>query len=98
MNDEDDQPLGYWGWDNVVKPSVISELLKRSMISQDGKDYYRVTNDSFVQYRDKCQREKINTTGDFFCFLYSKKISVDIVMHLNSIDLEEYASRSPRDV
>ncbi|KIS43017.1 hypothetical protein LG58_580 [Kosakonia radicincitans YD4] len=24
----------------------------------------------------------------FFCFLYSKKISVDIVIHLNSIDLE----------
>ena len=98
MNDGDDQPLGYWGGDNVIKPGIISELMKKSVINKDGNDYYRVTNSSFVQYRNKCQEEKSDTTGDFFVFSTVKEISVDIVMHLSSIDLEEYAARSPRDV
>lgn len=29
MNDGDDQPLGYWGENGVIKPGIISELLKK---------------------------------------------------------------------
>ncbi|WP_114191659.1 DUF6402 family protein [Edaphovirga cremea] len=98
MNDGDDQPLGYWGWDNVFKPGIISELFEKNKISQDGKDYYRVTSGSFIQYREKCKGEGRNTTGDFFVYSTVKKIPVDIVIHLSGVDLDEYAARSNRNV
>ena len=82
----------------MIKPGIISELMKKSVINKDGKDCYRVTNSSFVQYRNKCRKEKSDITGDFFVFSTVKEISVDIVIHLSGIDLEEYAARSPRDV
>lgn len=48
MNDGDDQPLGYWGEKGVIKPGVMSELLKKEYIDEDGCRYFRVTNSSFV--------------------------------------------------
>lgn len=94
MNDGDDQPLGYWGWDNVVKPGIISELFESAKITEDGKDYFRVTNGSFVQYREKCHKEGKNVTGDFFVYSTVKRIKVDITIHLNDIDIEEYVTRT----
>ncbi|MFZ4833756.1 DUF6402 family protein [Rouxiella sp. Mn2063] len=88
MNDGDDQPLGYWGWEGVIKPGVISELFEKQKITQDSKDYYRVTNNSFVKYRNKN-----NKGGDFSVYSVVKKIPVDIVIHLSSIDIEEYMER-----
>lgn len=69
--------------------------MKINVRREDGKDYFRVTNGSFLQYRDKCKNEKLNTTGDFFVFSTVKKVPIDIVIHFSSIDLEEYAARSP---
>ncbi|MGE4802439.1 DUF6402 family protein [Yersinia hibernica] len=92
MNDGDDQPLGYWGWGGVIKPSIVSEFLERESIKDDGENYYRVTNNSFVKYREKYKSS--DRTGDFFVYSEVKKIPVDIIIHLNSVDIEEYISRS----
>ncbi|EGT4510557.1 DUF6402 family protein [Cronobacter sakazakii] len=58
MNDGDDQPFGYWGWHGVIKPSLINELFESKVVSKNGNDYYRVTNNSFIEYREKCKKEK----------------------------------------
>lgn len=88
MNDGDDQPLGYWGEKGVIKPGVMSELLKKEYIDEDGCRYFRVTNSSFVRYREKYKSE--NRTGDFFVYSTVKKIPTNIIIHLNRIDMEEY--------
>ncbi|EPD3289587.1 DUF6402 family protein [Cronobacter sakazakii] len=33
-NDGDDQPLGYWGWHGVIKPSLINELFESKVVSK----------------------------------------------------------------
>ncbi|ELY2760381.1 hypothetical protein SMC32_004182 [Cronobacter sakazakii] len=73
MNDGDDQPLGYWGWHGVIKPSLINELFESKVVSKNGNDYYRVTNNSFIEYREKCKKENNIKTGDFFVYSTVKK-------------------------
>ena len=85
MNDGDDQPLGYWGECGVIKPGVISELMKKEFIDEDGCRYFRITNSSFVKYRGA------NKTGDFFVYSTVKKIPANIIIHLNKIDMEAYS-------
>ncbi|WP_260602104.1 DUF6402 family protein [Cronobacter sakazakii] len=34
MNDGDDQPLGYWGWHGVIKPSLINEIFESKVVSK----------------------------------------------------------------
>lgn len=89
MNDGDDQPLGYWGECGVIKPGVISELMKKEFIDEDGCRYFRITNSSFVKYREKYKNT--NKTGDFFVYSTVKKIPTNIIIHLNKIDMEEYS-------
>lgn len=71
---------------------------EKSVINKDGKDYYRVTSNSFIQCLSKCKKEEMNATGDFFVFSTVREVSVDIVIPLSSIYLEEYAARSRQDV
>ncbi|WP_426712929.1 DUF6402 family protein [Cronobacter muytjensii] len=71
MNDGDDQPLGYWGEKGVIKPGVMSELLKKEYIDEGGCRYIRVTNSSFVRYREQYKSE--NRTVDFFVYSTVKK-------------------------
>lgn len=89
MNDGDDQTLGYWGECGVIKPGVISELMKKEFIDEDGCRYFRITNSSFVKYREKYKNT--NKTGDFFVYSTVKKIPTNIIIHLNKIDMEEYS-------
>lgn len=89
MNDGDDQPLGYWGECGVIKPGVISELMKKEFIDEDGCRYFRITNSSFVKYRGKYK--STNKTGDFFVYSTVKKIPTNIIIHLSKIDMEEYS-------
>lgn len=88
MNDGDDQPLGYWGENGVIKPGIISELLKKEYIDEGDCRYFRVTNSSFVRYREKYKGE--NKTGDFFVYSTVKKIPTNIIIYLNKVDMEEY--------
>lgn len=71
MNDGDDQLLGYWGEKGVIKPGVMSELLGKEYLDEDGCRYFRVTNSSFVRYRGKYKSE--NKTEDFFVYSTVKK-------------------------
>ncbi|MEG5333739.1 DUF6402 family protein [Enterobacter ludwigii] len=89
MNDGDDQPLGYWGECGVIKPGVISELMKKEFIDEDGCRYFRITNSSFVKYRGKYK--STYKTGDFFVYSTVKKIPTNIIIHLSKIDMEEYS-------
>uniref|UniRef100_UPI000A120CF7 DUF6402 family protein n=1 Tax=Cronobacter sakazakii TaxID=28141 RepID=UPI000A120CF7 len=84
INDGDDQPLGYWGWHGVIKPSLINELFESKVVSKNGNDYYRVTNNSFIEYREKCKKENNIKTGDFFVYSTVKKIPVDVIIHISS--------------
>ncbi|EOL9037300.1 DUF6402 family protein [Cronobacter sakazakii] len=96
MNDGDDQPFGYWGWHGVIKPSLINELFESKVVSKNGNDYYRVTNNSFIEYREKCKKEKNIKTGDFFVYSTVKKIPVDVIIHISKLDLLEYQARSAK--
>ncbi|ELY7390570.1 hypothetical protein SOJ80_000735 [Cronobacter universalis] len=96
MNDGNDQPLGYWGWHGVIKPGLINELFESEVVSKNGNDYYRVTNNSFVEYRQKCKKESNMKTGDFFVYSTVKKIPVDVIVHISKLDLLEYQSRSDK--
>lgn len=65
------------------------------MIECDGNDYYRVTNDSFVQYRNNIgKKEKPPGTGDFFVFSTVKRTPVSIAIHLDASDIKEYVSKT----
>ncbi|QBX80455.1 DUF6402 family protein [Citrobacter tructae] len=88
MNDGDDQPLGYWGFKGVIKPNLISGVMNKDYIDNDDDRYFRVTNSAFVNYREKYKVDK--KTGDFFVYSTVKKIPVNIVIHLNVIDIKEY--------
>ena len=88
MNDGHDQPLGYWGFKGVIKPGPVTEYKKEAYIDKDGERYYRVSNSSFVDYRKK--QKSYNKTGDFFVYSKVKRVQVDIVIHLNKNDVQEY--------
>lgn len=88
MNDGDDQPLGYWGWDGVLKPGLVDYYMSPEKIESDGKVYYRVTNGSFVQYRNKMKGSEL--TGDFFVYSNVKKEDVDITIPIEVSDIMEY--------
>ncbi|EBG5616637.1 hypothetical protein FI206_20550 [Salmonella enterica subsp. enterica] len=90
MNDGKDQLLGYWGENGVVKPGVIDVIIDSDYVDENDSRYYKVTNNSFVAYRDRFRNE--NKTGDFFVYSTVKKIATDIVIHLSEIDLREYFS------
>ncbi|WP_168404147.1 DUF6402 family protein [Erwinia amylovora] len=90
INDGDDQLLGYWGSNGVIKPGVISELMKKRYIDKENKRYFRVTNSSFLSYRENFKNT--NKSGDFFVYSTVKKIPTNIVIHLNKVDMEEYFS------
>nr|WP_308726521.1 DUF6402 family protein [Cronobacter sakazakii] len=96
INDRDDQPLGYWGWHGVIKPSLINELFESKVVSKNGNYYYRVTNNSFIEYREKCKKENNIKTGDFFVYSTVKKIPVDVIIHISKLDLLEYQARSAK--
>lgn len=62
--------------------------MNKYYIDKDDDLYFRVTNSAFVNYREKYKVD--NKTGDFFVYSTVKKILVNIVIHLNAIDVEEY--------
>ncbi|EKY3089509.1 DUF6402 family protein [Cronobacter dublinensis] len=95
INDNSDQLLGYWGWEGVKRPNLINWLKEPPLIECDGNDYYRVTNDSFVQYRNNIgKKETPPETGDFFVFSTVKKTPVSITIHLDASDIKEYVSKT----
>lgn len=88
-----DQPLGYWCENGVIKPGLVDYMIDSDVITKDGVDYFLVTNGSFEEYRKLQASKPTPLTGDFFVYSTVKKIPVNIVIHLNDIDYEEYNDR-----
>ncbi|EOC1475067.1 hypothetical protein ACI1AG_004107, partial [Cronobacter turicensis] len=71
INDESDQLLGYWGWAGVKRPGLINWVKEPLSIDSEGGRYYKVTNNSFLEYRNKIGRNKNHPEGGDF-YVYSK--------------------------
>ncbi|EOC3058776.1 DUF6402 family protein [Cronobacter dublinensis] len=95
INDKSDQLLGYWGWNGVKRPDLINWFKESPSIEYDGEDYYRVTNDSFIQYRNNIGKKEIPPkTGDFFVYSTVNKTPVSITIHLDASDIKGYVSKT----
>lgn len=89
LNVGDDQLLGYWNEETVIRPGPIDYFAEPDYIDKAGKRYFKVTNGAFAQYRKQHQKG-----GDFMVFSTVKRYPVSIRVHLNSIDFQEFADRS----
>ncbi|TPG87467.1 DUF6402 family protein [Pseudomonas mandelii] len=85
----DDQLLGYWNHDGVVKPSVYAYFTAPKTYEVDGKVYFKVTNDSYNQYR-----QKYGKGGDLFVYSTVKKVPVSIHHRFTADDFSEFSQRS----
>jgi hypothetical protein len=87
----EDQLLGYWNSTGVIKPTPAEYLLEPNRIFRWFKPYYKVTNDDYNEHR--CLTGK---GGDFMVFSTVKRVPVSILLHLGSIDFEEYLGRKDK--
>ncbi|EME1959829.1 hypothetical protein VWV83_004042, partial [Cronobacter sakazakii] len=84
INDESDQLLGYWGWAGVKRPNLIDWFKEPLSIESGGERYYQVTNNSFLEYRNKIGRnKKPPEAGDFYVYSTIKRTPVSIKIHLD---------------
>ncbi|MGF6111173.1 DUF6402 family protein [Pseudomonas frederiksbergensis] len=90
LNDgSDDQLLGYWNYDGVVKPSVYAFFTEPKTYEVDGQIYHKVTNNSYNEYR-----EKYGKGGDLFVYSTVKKLPVSIHHRFTADDFAEFSQRS----
>nr|WP_277344720.1 DUF6402 family protein [Pseudomonas fulva] len=97
----EDQFLGYWNETDVrdatgmlARPAqryVDSKVRTSPSLEDEGKTFYRVTNDSFNQYRSIYKQG-----GDFLIFSTVHKVKVDIEVPIGKIDIAEFVDRSKR--
>lgn len=88
LNNGENQLLGYWNEANVIRPGPIDYLTEPDYIEISDKRFFKVTNDSFAQYRRRHKKG-----GDFVVFSTVKRYPVSIRIHLNSVDFEEFNHR-----
>jgi hypothetical protein len=89
LNAGDDQLLGYWSPEGVIRPGPIDYLAGAGLIEKGGVEYYRVTNGHFNKYR-----KLHGKGGDMMIYTAVKLYDVSFVIHLGPIDFDEYLSRS----
>lgn len=87
--DGDDQLLGYWNHDGVVRPSVYAYLTSPKTCEVEGQLYFKVTNDSYNSYRNS-----FGKGGDLFVYSTVKKIPVSIHHRFTAADFAEFSQRS----
>jgi hypothetical protein len=87
----EDQLLGYWNDTGVKKPDPVEYLVEPKTISRFLKTYYKVTNDSFNEHR-----RRTGKGGDFIAFSTVKRVPVSILVHLGTIDFDEYLARKSK--
>lgn len=92
LNAEDDQLLGYWSKDGVIRPGPIDYYTEPNFIDRDSTRHFKVTNDSFNHYR-----EKSGKGGDFLVFSTVKHYPVSILIHLSDTDFKEFEARAPKN-
>ncbi len=86
-DDDDDQLLGYWGDGGALDPSLYQFLVKPAFIDSDGKRYFRVTNQSFNNYRSTYKKG-----GDLIVFSSVLHFPTDISIPLHLGDFTEYTN------
>lgn len=86
---DDDQLLGYWNYDGVVKPSIYAYFNAPKIYETEGDLYLKVTNDSYNQYR-----QKYGKGGDLFVYSTVKKVPVSIHHRFTAEDFSEFSQRS----
>lgn len=90
LNVDGDQLLGYWADEGVLRPGVYDYYIaKPDVISSEGVDYCRITNDHFNQYR-----KLHNKGGDMISYTTVKLYETSFIVHLGPIDFEEYKLRA----
>lgn len=89
LNTDDDQLLGYWSREGVIRPGPINYLIAPDYIDRNNERYFKVTNGAFNQYRNQ-QRKG----GDFLVFSTVKHYPVSISVHLSRADFEEFNHRN----
>ncbi|UZA71573.1 DUF6402 family protein [Pseudomonas viridiflava] len=89
LNVGDDQLLGYWSPEGVIRPGPIDYFTEPAVIEKSGVEYYKVTNGHFNKYRKLHKKG-----GDLMVYTTVKLYDVSFVIHLGPIDFDEYLSRS----
>lgn len=87
-----DQFLGYWNYDGVLSSkaaSLAGVALSAKTLYWLGGKYFRVTNNSYNEWREKCGKG-----GDFLIFSTVRKLPVKIEIHIGKTDLEEFVERA----
>jgi len=90
-NQGEDQFLGYWNYDNVLSSKAATFAgvsVSAKTLYWIGGEYFRVTNNSYNEWREKCGKG-----GDFLIFSQVRKLPVKIEIHIGKTDLEEYVER-----
>ncbi|WP_375769127.1 DUF6402 family protein [Archangium gephyra] len=87
----EDQLLGYWNDSGVKKPDPVEYFSEPKSITRAGKSYFKVTNGSFNEHR-----RRTGKGGDFLAFSTVKHVPVSILVHLGSIDFDEYLGRKSK--
>jgi hypothetical protein len=86
-----DQLLGYWSDTGVTKPDPVEYFVTPKTITRSSKSYVKVTNDSFNEHR-----RRTGKGGDFIAFSTVKRVPVSILVHLGTIDFDEYLGRKSK--
>ncbi|AMO78592.1 DUF6402 family protein [Pseudomonas citronellolis] len=89
LNVGDDQLLGYWNREKVIRPGPIDYFVEPDYLEKGGSRHFKVSNESFNQYRNKKKKG-----GDFMVFSTVKHYPVSIRLHLSNVDFQEFADRS----
>ncbi|MCO7574157.1 DUF6402 family protein [Pseudomonas chlororaphis] len=91
LNADEDQLLGYWNSQGVVKPDPIEYLAEPEYVVRGSVRYFKVTNDSF-----NCYRAQHRLGGDLFVYSSVKKVPVSILIYLSDADFGEFLHRTQR--
>ena len=92
-----DQFLGYWNKHGILRPGLLNYVFDHrdsaepDSIEVDGAYYFKVTNNSYNEYRKKFKKG-----GDFMVFSTVKRVPVSIQVHIDSTDIQEYLDRKKR--
>ena len=72
----------------VIKPDPAEYLLQPKYIMRWFKMYHKVTNNHYNEHR-----RRTGKGGDFLVFSKVKRFPVSILLHLGSLDFDEYLAR-----
>ncbi len=82
---DEDQPLGYWSSEGVIKPGILDAVIDNDYIDKNETRYFKVTNNNFNQYR-----ETHGKGGDLTVYSSVLRIPTEITIDLRPEEIENY--------